>query len=156
MSMLVPQTTCSAESLPMAVAVEVELNGLKEITGGTRYNSKIEISAANSGSIRFPNLTTIFDPESGDLRLRQINLKAQGLSSEISIPKLESAIDQSSDSVWSVSEGATLNTPLLKYLAGTEISVDRLYSTLKAKQGGEVRVPQLKTLNLRWADRSIY
>ena len=102
----------------------IELNGLKEITGGTQYNSKIDISAVNSGSILFPNLTTIFDPEVGDLRLRQINLNARGISSVISFPKLESAIDQSSDSVWSVSDGATLNTPMLKYLGGTEISVD--------------------------------
>ncbi len=113
----------------------IELNGLTSITGGTFYNSRIDLSATNGGTLDFASLTEVTDPIGGDQRYRQISATIDGATSVLQVPKLESIIDQSFDSVWSISNAGMIDAGALKAVEGTSIAL----------ASASVQLPKLKS-----------
>ncbi|WP_372897006.1 CARDB domain-containing protein, partial [Stieleria sp.] len=104
----------------------IVFDALQTITGGTHYQARLGIDVFGGGQIEMPALVTIEDPNSGDLRLRRINLVANGHGSLIDAPLLTSINDRSSefDGEYSSIEArdrGTINTPSLQTLVGVRV-----------------------------------
>ena len=111
------------------VGSRIVFNALQTITGGTHYEARLGLDAFFGGQIDMPVLTSIIDPDEGDIRRRRINLVANGRDSLIDAPLLTTFTDQSSafDGEYSSLEaisGGAIWTPALETLAGVRVSVE--------------------------------
>ena len=102
----------------------LELGGIRTVTNGTQFNSRLLIEATDGGTVDLSNVTALVDPEEGDQRIRRIDVSASGAGSLVDLAKLTSFEDQ----------------------LGYDFFFGH-YSSLTAAAGGEIRVPQLTTLN---------
>ena len=103
----------------------LDLGNLTTITNGTRYNTHLAIQATAGGRLDLHRLTLIDDPNSGDGRLRSIDVLADGSGSQIDVSSLTTFND---------------------VYAGTTSS-ENLFSSLTVRNGGLVTAPLLSTLN---------
>ncbi|MEO1527560.1 MAG: CARDB domain-containing protein, partial [Planctomycetota bacterium] len=97
-------------------------DALTTINNGTHYNSRVLIQAYGGAEIELPSLTSILDPDTGDVRLRRVNLIAGG-------------------------RGARINAPLLTTIYDRSSLGDGYYSSLEARDGGGILTPTLETLS---------
>ena len=99
-------------------------DALETITGGTHYNSRILIHVLGGAEVGFPSLTSIADADTGDTRLRRVNLVTNGRGARIDAPLLMTISDRSGqdDGYYSSLQalnGGVITTPLLESVSGT-------------------------------------
>ncbi|MEL6109984.1 MAG: hypothetical protein AAFU85_28565, partial [Planctomycetota bacterium] len=98
------------------------MDALTTITNGTHYSSRILLHVLGGAQLSLPSLTTITDPDTGDVRRRRVNLIADGRGAQIDAPMLMTIFDRSSNA-------------------------DGYYSSLDARNGGQVLTPSLTTVS---------
>ena len=104
----------------------IELGGLTTLTGGTHFDSRLNLNLYDGGQLLLPALTSIEDGASGDTRQRAVSILAEGDGSRFSAPLLSSFTDNDSN-------------PNSGWNAG-------LHASMTARQGGEISVPALTSL----------
>lgn len=99
---------------------------LTVLANGTNYDSDLRIEAVGGGVIDMPLLTQITDPGTGDTRLRQVVLQADGTGSQVLVPRLATWTDRNADerSLLRAVNGGTVATPALREATGTEVALD--------------------------------
>jgi hypothetical protein len=96
------------------------------IANGSNYDSDLRMEAVGGGVIELPLLTQLTEPTTGDTRLRQMVLSADGAGSAIQAPSLVSLADRNADE-WSLIRainGGAVVTPALRELTGTQLVLD--------------------------------
>ncbi|MCA9137484.1 MAG: hypothetical protein KDB00_12015, partial [Planctomycetales bacterium] len=128
----------------------VALPNLVSVTGGAFYDTDLFITATGGGSVELGKLQQIIDDSSGDTRVRQVRILADGFGSQILLDALVSLSDANTDErsqliarLW-----GTIHAPVLNSVVGVEISLDGL---------GTMQTAQLQSidggyLNLRSGD----
>jgi hypothetical protein len=104
----------------------LRLPALATITNGSNYDSDTHIEAIAGGIVQLPSLTQLVDLDTGDTRLRQFILSAEGSGSTIDVPRLVNLTDVNSDS-WSVLRGfngGQVTTATLREVSGTQLILD--------------------------------
>ena len=93
----------------------LDLRNLLGVTNGQLYAQRINIEALNGGRIDLRNVTSILDPNSGDQRYRNIDVRADGVGSEIYLPALLSFVDNYAGST----TGENVSSAIRKFNQGT-------------------------------------
>jgi hypothetical protein len=96
------------------------------IANGSNYDSDLRVEAVGGGVIGLPLLTQLTEPTTGDTRLRQMVLSADGAGSVIQVPSLVSLADRNADE-WSLIRainGGAVETPALREVTGTQLVLD--------------------------------
>ena len=112
----------------------LDLSNLRTISGGTHFNSDLRIDAAEGGQIDLGQVDQILDPNSGDLRRRAVEVRADGAGSTIDLTSLtfvedrdtvkRSGYNDGDYSVLSATDGATLSIPNATNLHGVSLVLD--------------------------------
>ena len=93
----------------------LDLRNLSSITNGTNYGQHVYVEAVNGGKVDLRGVTSILDPNSGDQRFRSVEIKADGLNSEVNLLALLSFIDNSAGST----TGENLSSAIREFNQGT-------------------------------------
>ncbi len=110
----------------------LELANLLIITNGTHYDSRLVIEALNGAAINLSGAVEVTAPNAGDSRWRRIDVAADGSGSRVDFSSLTYFRDQwgtsdSGDSIWSTlsaRNGGEIIAPSLKHLTGTDLQVN--------------------------------
>ena len=112
----------------------IDLPNLDSITGGTHYDTDVFAQAYYGGEVSIPQMQSIVDPNSGDLRRRSVHFLADGVGSEISLDGLASFLDRNATgtldgerSVLHARHGGAIHTLLgATSFTGVDVIADRL------------------------------
>ncbi|MEL6109225.1 MAG: CARDB domain-containing protein, partial [Planctomycetota bacterium] len=134
-------------------------SGLTRFTGGTFYQSRIDVSANAGGTIDLSSVAEVLDGETGDTRQRYIRFNAIDLESVIDLRSLNQFVGGNTDvfSRLRAEKGGVLILDSLTSLSGTEVTTDIASSPMEFtglttfdtgrvnSVGGEVTFPSLQT-----------
>ena len=113
------------------VGSRLELPNLEQISGGTYYDNRMFIQAQDGGVVDLSRVIQIVDSAAGDLRVRSIDVTAEGAASRVELDALTQYIDgQGYDfgdgkySTLSAKAGGTIDAPLLTSAQGVNLELD--------------------------------
>jgi hypothetical protein len=115
------------------IGSEIDLSQVTHITGGTHYNSYLRVEARDGGRVKFNAVEQITDPAEGDTRYRRIDVIADGPGSRVELDALHTVTDTSGYdfangmySTIAARNGGQVNAPLLATLQGVNLELDQL------------------------------
>ncbi len=104
----------------------LDLSGVTQITGGTRWNSDLAIEALAGGQIDLANVARIADNTTGERRYGSMSVTADGPGSAVRLDALTQFqdVDGSQLSAWTVRNGGEVHSPLLTSMSGAALTLD--------------------------------
>jgi len=95
-----------SRTIAATAAGQINLSGVRAITGGTVYGSRIDLRATGGGRLDLGGVVAITDPDTGDTRERRVNLTVdRGL---VDLSALVIFTDRTPDSSWTTASSAAV------------------------------------------------